>query len=132
MYQSIHIISPVSMNKQKYKLLEHPLFSPHSTASGFWLFTHLKKFIRAKHFCLCLPMSTNVYLSLPICTYAYLCVLMSTYVYLCLPISTCSYVYLPTYVYLMSAYVQLQLRWLHIIFSFLSDTQLLTFITSLS
>ena len=34
----------------KYELLQHPTYSPDLAPSDFWLFSHLKKFMRGKHF----------------------------------------------------------------------------------
>ena len=34
----------------KYELLQHPPYSPDLAPSDFWLFPHLKKFMRGKHF----------------------------------------------------------------------------------
>ena len=34
----------------KYELLQHPPYSPDLAPSDFWLFPHLKKFLRGKHF----------------------------------------------------------------------------------
>lgn len=44
------VLTMAKINELKYDLLEHPPYSPDLAPSDFWLFSHLKKFMRGKHF----------------------------------------------------------------------------------
>ena len=44
------VLTMAKINELKYDLLEHPPYSPDLAPSNFRLFSHLKKFMRGKHF----------------------------------------------------------------------------------
>jgi len=44
------VLTMAKINELKFELLEHPPYSPDLAPSDFWLFPHLKKFLRGKRF----------------------------------------------------------------------------------